>query len=113
MLLAARHVRSNSGPLIGAASFLLALSAFAAGPWTDVKPQAETVVGSLSCMSASCHGGTQTAGAVTSRQSVHWLRTSAKYSDGRQFYDPRARLASTDADPHALAAQRMLETPFQ
>jgi hypothetical protein len=107
--------RRRLSPWSGVATFLLTSVGLAADPWADVKPRPETIVGSLSCMSASCHGRDSQSRSTgfSGRQYVHWLGTSAKYSEGRQFYDPRARLEATDADPHALAAQRMLEPRFQ
>jgi hypothetical protein len=116
MILSASGNRRLIAPWIGVAILLRTSTGIAADPWAAVKPQPQIIVGNLSCTSISCHGGgetRQTSSAVTSRQYVHWLGVSAKYSGSRQFYDPRARLEATDADPHALAAQRMLEPRFQ
>src|SRR5262245_2354680 len=115
MILSASSDRRRLAPWISVAASLLTTVGIAADPWANVKPRPETMVGSLSCMSASCHGADSQAAssAFLSRQFVHWLGTTAKYSDGRKFYDPRARLQTADADPHAVAAQRMLEPRFQ
>ena len=50
---------------------------------------------------------------VFQRQYVHWLGANARYADGRRSYDPRAQLVASDADPHAMAVQRILEPRFQ
>ncbi|HMC10290.1 MAG TPA: hypothetical protein VKH44_03330, partial [Pirellulaceae bacterium] len=70
----------------------------------------------LSCTSVSCHGGggpRYWSGAAVGGEYVHWLGADAKYTEGRRHYDPRARLEKTIGDPHAWAAQRMLEPRFQ
>jgi hypothetical protein len=74
------------------------------------------MLGTLSCTSASCHGSTQprsSGSGVSQQEFVHWLGTRSEYSEGRRDYDSRARIVKSNADPHALAAQRMREPRFQ
>src|SRR5262245_3573174 len=102
--------------VLGAALAML-LYATPADPQEQLTFPAHEFVGTLSCMSASCHGGsgvqTVSAGVITRRPYVHWFATEWKSGDGRPAYDPRARLERSDADPHALAAQHMMEPRFQ
>jgi hypothetical protein len=84
--------------------------------WADLNPDPRDFLGTLSCTSATCHGRTEprNARAGLSRQEYqHWLGGDVSYLDGRRHYDPRARLAKTIADPHALAGQRIHEPRFQ
>src|SRR5262245_38140143 len=97
-----------------AAGLVVGVAVAASGVLVDAEeqafPRSHDMVGTLSCTSASCHGGpaTQTvaAGTVSRRPYVQWFATEWKARDGRPSYDPRARLELSDADPHALAAQR-------
>src|SRR5262245_22606214 len=54
------------------------------------------VVGTLSCMSASCHGGKELGLGADGRPRnvyVHWLGGGeGKFQEGRRGYDPRAVL---------------------
>ncbi len=88
----------------------------AAEPVVAELQPAHGFVGTLNCTAVSCHGGggpRYLTGSPKGNEYVHWLGTTATYSDGRKPYDPRARLIKTDGDPHALAAQRMQEPRFQ
>jgi hypothetical protein len=104
------------GALICAAMGTFASLASAAEPWGNVRPRPEDFLGTLSCTSASCHGGAETwgpTGLVSHQEYLRWLGTEVKYVDGRRRYDPRARLESANADPHALAAWRISQPRFQ
>src|SRR5437773_11539496 len=106
----------TAGALIAGAAVLTASLAAAADPWADTRPRPEQMLGTISCMSASCHGGSgarQESDELGRHQFVHWLGSDAKYRDGRRGYDPRAVLAHDDSDPHALAARRILQPRFQ
>jgi mono/diheme cytochrome c family protein len=81
-----------------------------------VRPRPQDFLGSLSCSSASCHGGAEIwgpTGLIGHHEYVRWIGTEAKYAKGRQGYDPHARLESSNADPHSLAAWRMTQPRFR
>lgn len=106
------HRRRCSGFLLASASALISTIATASEPLL----QQHNIVGTMSCTAAACHGGSGPgywSGSAKGAEFVHWLGTSPTYSGGRRDYDPRARLVRPDGDPHALAAQRMLEPRFQ
>src|SRR5438876_9642270 len=110
------RLSSTAGALIAGAAILATSLAAAADPWADTRPRPEQMLGTISCMSASCHGGSgarQESGELARHQFVHWLGSEAKYRDGRRAYDPRAELEQDDADPHALAARKILQPRFQ
>ncbi len=97
------------------ASALALATAVVAGA-EPLQPVPHDMVGTMNCTAVSCHGGggpRYWSGSPKGSEYVHWLGTTATYSDGRKPYDPRARLIKTDGDPHALAAQRMQEPRFQ
>jgi len=107
---------SRLAALLCGAMAAVASVAAAAEPWGDVRPRPQDFLGSLSCSSASCHGGAEIwgpTGLVGHHEYVRWIGTEAKYADGRRGYDPRAQLVSSNADPHALAAWRMTQSRFQ
>src|SRR4029079_5388732 len=92
-------------------TFCVVASARAADPWADVHVRPQNMVGTLSCSAVSCHGGggpRYWSGAAAGGEYVTWLGHSGAYSDGRRHYDPRARLESSNGDPHALAGGRGL-----
>jgi hypothetical protein len=116
MKLATTHRLSRLAALMCGAMAAFASLAAAADPWGDVRPKPEDFLGTLSCSSTSCHGGAETwgpTGLVGHHEYVRWIGTEARYADGRRGYDPRARLESSNADPHALAAWRMTQPRFQ
>src|SRR5437762_1719192 len=98
------------------AMILAASVSLASDPWAEVRVRPQDMVGTLSCSAVSCHGGggpRYLSGAAAGAEYVHWLGRAGTYSEGRRHYDPRARLETTDGDPHALAAQRISEPRFQ
>src|SRR5436309_2272124 len=101
----------------GALAWGVAVSAaiaFAADPWADYPRPAGDYVGTLTCVSTSCHGRTapQHGGRVGHEYAL-WLGAEAIYSGSRRHYDYHARLESSGGDPHAMAGQRILEPRFQ
>src|SRR5262245_23136655 len=118
MAAAARHGVVRRAPaLIGAAAVMLASLAIAEDRKSAALEPLHEMVGTMSCMSASCHGGSEPRQGVDGwprHAYVRWLEGGeGTFQDGRRGYDPRARLERADADPHALAAQRMMEPRFQ
>ncbi len=116
MKFAAAYRFSRLAALMSAALAVLSSVAIAADPWADVRPRPNDFLGTLSCTSASCHGGAETygpTGLVAHQEYVRWMGTEAKYADGRRGYDPRARLESSKTDPHSLAAWRIGQPRFQ
>src|SRR5688572_10330295 len=86
--------------LVCGAMTVFASVAAAADPWGDVRPRPQNFLGTLSCSSASCHGGAETmgpTGLVAHQEYVRWMGTEARYAEGRRGYDPRARLESSNA----------------
>jgi hypothetical protein len=89
-----------------------------AGAETDdaLRSHPQDFVGTLSCTSVSCHSRAESRSSqneVSGHAYVLWMGRDAHYRDGRKAYDPRAVLERTSGDPHALAAQRILEPRFQ
>src|SRR5262245_53036366 len=115
---AAQNRREIFAKAIAAAivTFCVVASARAADPWANVHVRPQDMVGTLSCSAVSCHGGggpRYWSGAAAGGEYVYWLGHSGTYSDGRRPYDPRARLESSNGDPHALAGQRISSPRFQ
>src|SRR5262245_36411205 len=97
-------------------TFYVVAAARAADLWADVHVRPQDMVGTLSCSAVSCHGGggpRYLSGAAAGGEYVQWLGHSGTYSDGRRHYDPRARLESSNGDPHALTGQRISSARFQ
>lgn len=115
---AAQNRRGILAKAIAAAvvTFYVVASTRAADPWADVHVQPQDMVGTLSCSAVSCHGGggpRYWSGAAAGGEYLYWLGHSGTYSDVRRHYDPRARLESSNGDPHALAGQRISSARFQ
>jgi hypothetical protein len=116
MTMVANERLSRLTALVCAALGLFSSFAAAADPWGDVRPRPQDFLGSMSCSSTSCHGGAEIwgpTGLVAHQEYVRWIGTEARYADGRRGYDPHARLESSNADPHSLAAWRMTQPRFQ
>ncbi len=114
---AAANRRPQFARAFAAALFWLCIaSAHAADPWKNIDVRPHEMVGTLSCSAVSCHGGGGTrywSGGIAGAEFVHWMGRAGTFSEGRRHYDPRARLETSDGDPHALAGQRIASARFQ
>ena len=73
----------------------------------------DRMLGTLSCASASCHGSHQPLTSGKGQEYLRWLGGTQEDVHGRPHYDSRAKLATPDGDPHAIAGQRLQEPRFQ
>lgn len=90
--------------------------ASASDPWAEITVRTEDLVGTRTCSGTSCHGSPHarvTSGTISQQEFVLWFGNHGTFHDGRQHYDPRARLAEPAGDPHSRAAWRMMQPRYQ